>query len=212
MKAPVVLGSLLALAGTVATAERADAATVDIKEELREAVCFQDWYKAIEISSSLIASPKITPNDRQTLLNWRRQFYTYAKGDPQTNKILNCKGVKAPPRQFQSASPAPRFSTNTAAVSSRTIATTPSSPLHTLADLWTVGVRVEGNNIKGTVFNNGITTANNVTLTIRSQQEGQTENIRTVAIETVQAWGETDFVAAFNNAPGDWTIERIEVN
>lgn len=215
MKAPIVLSSLLALAGTVATAERADAAIsdADIKEELKEAVCLQDWYKAIEISSSLIASAKITPDERQTLLNQRRQFYTYTKGNFKADELSDCQSVKSPPSQFGSAtyeSPTPRFSNNTAY--SRTTKATPPPQLNTLADLWTVGVRVEGNNITGTVLNNGLTTANNVTLTIRSQQEDQTESVRTVAIDTVQAWGEASFTTAFNDAPGSWTIERIEVN
>ena len=215
MKAPIVLGSLLALAGTAATAERADAAIsdIDVREELKEAVCFQDWYKAIELSSSLITSAEIAPDERQALLSQRRQFYTYVKGNFKVDGPSDCQDLIASSSQLGTVtheSSIPRFSSS--AAYSGVAKATPSSPLNTLANLWTVGVRIEGNNIKGTVLNNGLTTANNVTLIIRSQQEDQTENVRTVAIDTVQAWGEANFTAAFNDAPGSWTIERIEVN
>lgn len=217
MKAPIVFGSLLALAGTAATAESADAAIsdVDIQEELKQAVCFKDWYKAIEVSSKLINSPTITPDYRQTLLDWRRQFYTHAQGSDGAKKTVSCAeiqssvvGTKAPIY----SGPEPRFSSQKTATSIKQDNFLSSDPVTSLSNIWTVGVRVEGKNIKGTILNNGLTTANNVTLTIRSQQNDNSEDIRTVAIDTVRAWDEADFVAAFNNTPGSWMIESIEIN
>ncbi|MGD1857925.1 MAG: hypothetical protein ACFB2W_27125 [Leptolyngbyaceae cyanobacterium] len=213
MKAPVILGSLLALAGTATTAESANAAVsnVDIQEDLNQAVCAKDWYRAIEVSSKLIASSTITPDYRQTLLDWRRQFYAHtqktAAAAPNCTEFRAALGVAQSP-----AGPEPRFSGSR---SSRSVGTTgePSSAQRDLlTNIWAVGVRVEGNSIKGTVLNNGLTTANNVTLTIRSQQADRSENVRTVAIDTVQAWDETDFVAAFSDTPGSWMIESIQVN
>lgn len=216
MKAPVVLGSLLALAGAAATAESADAAIsdVDIKEDLREAICFQEWYTAIELSSKLISSPTVSPDYQQKLLDWRHRFYDHINGEPKQGEMVSCEGltpspVKAQVQPYQG--PEPRFSNDR--ITSPTKTTTASSaPVSILANLWTVGVRVDGNSIKGTVLNNGWTHATNVVLTVRSQQADQEADIRTVSIGTVQAWGEADFVAAFSDAPGNWTIERIEVN
>ncbi|MBT9316466.1 hypothetical protein [Leptothoe spongobia] len=217
MKAPVVLGSLLALAGTAATAESADAAISDvvIQEDLKQAVCSKDWYKAIEVSSKLITSPTITPDYRQQLLDWRRQFYTHIQGGTKADAIPGCAEFKAALADTKTPAfqgPEPRFSKKKATTSGKTVAPFPLDPVAALTDIWTVGVRIEGNNIKGTIFNNGLTTANNVTLTIRSQQEDRSEDIRTVAIDTVRAWDEADFVAAFNDTPGSWLIESIEVN
>lgn len=217
MKAPIVFGSLLALAGAAATAESADAAIsdVDIQEELKQAVCFKDWYKAIEVSSKLINSSTITPDYRQTLMDWRRQFYTHAQGSAEAKKTVSCAeiqsslvGTKTPIY----AGPEPRFSSQKTATSIKQDNFLSSDPVTSLSNIWTVGVRVEGKNIKGTILNNGLTTANNVTLTIRSQQDDNSEDIRTVAIDTVRAWDEADFVAAFNDTPGSWLIESIEIN
>jgi len=216
MKAPLVLGSLFAVAGTVATAESADAAisAVDIQEDLKQAVCSKDWYKAIEASSKLVASPTITLDYRQQLLDWRHQFYIHARGGAKADEAPGCV-------EFQSSltetnvsvyqGNEPRFSSKRT-TSIRQSNLFPSVSTTVLTDIWTVGVRVEGNSIKGTVLNNGLTNANNVTLTIRSQQEDRSEDIRTVAIDTVQAWDEADFVAAFDDTPRSWLIESIEVN
>ncbi|MEA5466217.1 hypothetical protein [Leptothoe sp. PORK10 BA2] len=218
MKAPVVLGSLLALAGTAAIAESADAATseADIQADLEQAVCARDWYRAIEVSGTLITSPKITPDYRQQLLDLRHQLYTRAQGRSKGDEILSCAEFKAflagtAPATYQG--PEPRFSSKTTVHTSvTTTAPLPSPSVTSLTNIWTVGVRVEGNNIKGIVLNNGLTPANNVTLTIRSQQEDFSEDIQTVAIDTVRPWDEAEFVAAFNDAPGSWMIESIEVN
>lgn len=218
MKAPIVLGSLLALAGTAATAESADAAisdVADIQGELTQAVCTKDWYRAIEVSGKLITSSKITPDYRQQLLGLRRQFYTHAQGGTKADDLPRCAEFKAslgntPTLAYEG--PEPRFSNKTVTDTAKTTTPLPSLSVTSLANIWTVGVRVEGNNIRGTVLNNGLTPANNVTLTIRSQQEDNSEDIKTIAIDTVRPWDEADFVAAFNDAPGSWMIESIEVN
>ncbi len=245
MKIPTALVSLLALAGTVATAESADAAisTVEIPDDLREAICYQNWYKAIELSSRLITSSKITPEHRQTLLELRRDFYTYAKGN-ETNpdKIVGCQNLRSSsvnqPRQgYQSPAPAPRFSSSSSNAPGRycyqrriragfdnadsrcsnglsfvSETTVPLRRVNAPTSIWTVGARVEGNSVRGTLLNNGLAAVRGITLTIRSQQADQSEDVKTVAIDTVNAWSETEFVATFNHAPGNWLIESLEVN
>lgn len=217
MKSPVVFSSLLALAGTVAIAESADAAILDVnsQEELKQAVCAKDWYKAIEVSSKLITSPNITPEYRQTLLDQRRQFYTHAQGNTKENEENDCSVFQSSLQTTNKLSyngPEPRFSAKKADISSKTEQLFSSPPITALTNIWTVGVRVEGNSVKGTILNNGLTTARNVTLTIRSQQKDNSEDVRTVAVDTVRAWDEAEFVAAFNDKPGSWMIESIEIN
>ncbi|MEM1255504.1 MAG: hypothetical protein AAGI69_23960 [Cyanobacteria bacterium P01_H01_bin.21] len=211
MKAPTVIVSLLALAGTAATAESANAAApVQIPDNLKEAICYQDWYKAIEISGTLITSPTISPDHRQTLLELRRNLYAHAKGEGQSDEFAECNGKRLNAQERLSQGPTPRFSNARANKRSKLI--TSSYSVDALASLWTVGTRVEGNSIRGTVLNNGLSAANNVTVTIRSQQDEQSESVQTVDIDTIQPWSETDFVATFNHSPGDWKIESIQVN
>ncbi len=246
MKSPTVLVSLLALAGTVATAESADAAIsdVEIPDDLREAICYQDWYEAIELSSSLITSSKITPEHRQTLLDLRRNFYTYVKGDTaKPDEIVGCKEMQPSPANeqvqlYQGPAPTPRFSSSISntpgrycyqrrisggfdnvdyrcsngATASFETATASLRRVNTPTSIWTVGARVEGNSIKGTLLNNGLAAVRNITLTIRSRQDDKSDTVKTVAIDTVNAWSETEFVATFNHTPGSWLIESIEVN
>ena len=242
MKAPVIFGSLLALAGTATTAESADAAIsdVDIPDDLREAICLQDWYEAIELSGRLITSSAITPDYRQTLLGLRHQFYSYAKGGPKPDEIVDCKKTQTEPLSTKVTAyqgPTPRFSSNNNSyaldrycqygkpsqymqnlgytcsdgfVASATPVSTARANI--LDNIWTIGARVEGNTVKGTVLNNGQVSVENATVTIRSQQDDQSEVVKTVAIDTIKAWDETDFVATFNHTPGNWTIEGIQVN
>lgn len=246
MKSPTVVVSLLALAGVAAAAENASAAIadIDISDDLSEAICDQDWYRAIELSSTLITSSNITPEHRQTLLGLRHNFYTYAKGgELKPDEITNCQGIQPSSTKEQIhayTGPMPRFSSSVAAYvsgrycyprelggdfgdtsyrcSNKTPAlaktTTTVSPYRSSrpANVWTVGARVEGNSIKGTILNNGLTTAKNIILTIRSQRDDQSEAVKTVAIDTLKPWSETDFVATFNHTPGNWLIERIDVN
>jgi hypothetical protein len=246
MKAPTVLVSLMALAGIAATAESADAAISDIEipDNLREAICYQNWYEAIELSSSLITSSKIAPEHRQTLLDLRRSFYTYAKGDQaKPDEIVSCKDMQPSAaneqaQPYQGPVPAPRFSSSVSNTTGRycyqrrtrggfdnvdyrcsdgaaSVETaTAISPRrgNAPASIWTVGARVEGNSIRGTLLNNGLAAVRNITLTIRSRQDDRPEAVKTVAIDTVNAWSETEFVATFNHTPGNWLIESIEVN
>lgn len=221
MKPPTVFIPLLALAGVAATAESADAAIagLDIPDDLNEAICHQNWYKAIEVSSTLITSPDITPEHRQTLLGLRRNFYAYVKGgDVKSDSIADCPGIQPSlPQQAQLyKGPMPQFSnsraTDTTPTSISVSTATPSYRASKPTNIWAVGTRVEGNSIKGTLLNNGLTTAKNVMLTIRSQGSEQSEAIETVVINKLNPWSETEFVATFNHVPGSWMIERIEIN
>ena len=101
MKSPVVLASLLVV--VPATAKNANAAISgeQVKDELRRAICFQDWDKATDLSSDLIASPTITPEHRHTLVDWRYRFSDYATDKTQFSEIPNCEGVEAEPVEIE---------------------------------------------------------------------------------------------------------------
>ncbi|MDV3350281.1 hypothetical protein D0962_18700 [Leptolyngbyaceae cyanobacterium CCMR0082] len=80
-----------------------------------------------------------------------------------------------------------------------------------LSNLYTYGVRAVGNNIEGTLRNSGTSPISNITLTIRAQQEGRSEEFREVTIDQVGGRTEADFVATFNHSPQSWSIESIEI-
>lgn len=244
MKAPVVFGSFLAVAGNAITSERADAAISNaeiVNDDLKVAICNQDWFQAIELSGRLIISPKVSPDYRQKLVTWRNHFYTYVKGNERTDEVPSCEQLQASSLgeiQGQDyGGPYPRFSSTLASSGtssedscatsqanaavdcassseplSTNFASSSSSTRGLATDLWTIGVRVEGNRIRGQLLNNGWNTFRNVKLIIRSQKLGNSTDVTTVALDTVRAWSETEFVAAFADSPGDWIIERIEVN
>jgi hypothetical protein len=94
----VAYASLLALAGMAAQAQEAEAAFSDeqVKEALRESICLQDWDKAVAMSGLLIASDNITPEHRQTLVDWRHRFSNYAASQTKFDKIPNCDGIVTP--------------------------------------------------------------------------------------------------------------------
>ena len=124
MKTSVALASLLAVASTATTAKSAVAATPDasIKKDLKQAICLQDWNKAVELSSNLIASSTITPEYRQTLVDWRHRFSDYARDKTSFDKIPDCEGAQQRSVDIKVQSyqePGPRFS------SRASLATTP---------------------------------------------------------------------------------------
>ena len=113
MKNPILFVSLLAVAGTAATPKSAAAATSsdNVKEDLKRAICFQDWDRAVELSSHLIASPSITPEHRQTLVSWRHRFSNYATSQTKFNTVPNCEGVGPSPIDIKvQTAPLPQFS------------------------------------------------------------------------------------------------------
>lgn len=115
MKTPVIFVSLLAVAGTAVTAKSATAATSDesIKEGLKQAICSQDWESAIQLSSGLIASPNITPEHRQTLVDWRHRFMDYSRDKTRFDKIPDCEGFYQRPVDIKVqaySDPTPSFS------------------------------------------------------------------------------------------------------
>lgn len=224
------------VARIAATAKSATAATDEsIKEGLRQAICFQDWDSAIELSSNLISSSGITPEHRQTLVDWRHRFMDYARDKNSFDKIPNCERVQ--PRSVDIkvqayGGPAPRFSrTNTLAdapvcymersdgqivnlsymcgsnaTPTVEVAALPSSQSSNLSDLFTFGVRAEGRTVIGNIWNSGLTPANNVKITIRAQQTGRSKEKREVVIDRIGVRGEADFVASFNHIPENWSI------
>lgn len=67
-----------------------------VKSDLRLAICMQDWGKAMEQASVLMAMPGITPEHRQALVSWRHQFGTYASASTQFDNLPGCEGVSVP--------------------------------------------------------------------------------------------------------------------
>lgn len=99
MKTPVILASLLAVAGTATTAHSATAAVTVVSDEvikagLKQAVCLQDWDKAIALSSNLITSSTITPEYRQTLVDWRHRFIDYSRDKTRFAKAPGCESAR----------------------------------------------------------------------------------------------------------------------
>jgi len=86
---------LLACAPLLALApsEKATAATDPISQGLRQAICQQDWQRAVTLSSRLMASATISPEYRQQLVTWRYRFSQYAAGGTRFAQIPNCEGV-----------------------------------------------------------------------------------------------------------------------
>ncbi|MEO0455857.1 MAG: hypothetical protein AAF152_04640 [Cyanobacteria bacterium P01_A01_bin.114] len=102
----VACASLLAVAGQAKAAQAEvpydQVKSVDqAKEELRQAICYQDWNKASEIASLIIASSAITPEYRQSLVDWRYRFSNYSDTRTKFERIPNCEGVAPPPPPSQ---------------------------------------------------------------------------------------------------------------
>ncbi|MEM8810171.1 MAG: hypothetical protein AAGF01_29475, partial [Cyanobacteria bacterium P01_G01_bin.38] len=79
------VSKIVACASLLAVAGHAKAAQAEVpydqvksleqtKEDLRQAICYQDWNKASEVASLMIASSAITPEYRQNLVDWRYRF------------------------------------------------------------------------------------------------------------------------------------------
>lgn len=77
----------------LATSEKATAATDPVSQGLRQAICQQDWQRAVTLSSRLMASATISPEYRQQLVTWRYRFSQYAAGGTRFAQIPNCEGV-----------------------------------------------------------------------------------------------------------------------
>lgn len=126
MKPPkiVAYASLLAVAGTTANTQNAEATSFSdetLKSDLKQAICFQDWHKAAELSSQLIASPGITPDHREELIDWRYRFSDYAMEGRKFDTIPNCESVQRLAIEIKvqsSQESTPRFSGNTYAYAS----------------------------------------------------------------------------------------------
>lgn len=92
----VACASLLAVAGNAGAAKAevsSEISTDKIKADLRQAICYQDWDKAAETASLLIASATITPEYRQTLVDWRHRFSNYASANTKFDHIPDCEGI-----------------------------------------------------------------------------------------------------------------------
>ena len=113
MKNSFIFVSLLAAAGTAATAESATAATTSdtlLKANLKQAICYQDWDSATDLSSLLITSPTITPEYRQHLVDWRHRFIDYSRAKTRFSRIPNCGRVDIQIKPQVQNYPTPQFS------------------------------------------------------------------------------------------------------
>jgi hypothetical protein len=81
---------------TVATttyAAQAQTPVEQAKTDLEQAICAQDWRKAADSASVLIASPTIAPQERQSLVDWRHRFSRYEAAGTQFDSIPNCASI-----------------------------------------------------------------------------------------------------------------------
>ena len=120
MKFVPVAAPLLAVTIVPAIADNAVAyPTESIKDGLKAAICAQDWNEAINLSGNLIASSEITPELRQSLVDWRQRFSNSAKGQVKLDSVPNCQGVQRNATEIRvTPYQAPRFSKTTAAATS----------------------------------------------------------------------------------------------
>ena len=117
MKLVPVAAPLLAITIVPAIADSAVAyPTEGIKDGLKVAICAQDWDEAINLSGNLIASSEITPEHRQTLVDWRHRFSDYAKNHIKFDSVPNCEGIQIGVQPYQA--PQPQFSNYTRVASS----------------------------------------------------------------------------------------------
>ncbi|NEQ53863.1 MAG: hypothetical protein F6K11_27655 [Leptolyngbya sp. SIO3F4] len=91
--------------------------TESVQAELLNAICAQDWDKASDLSGNLIASPEITPEHRQILVDWRYRFSSYSNKQIKFDSVPNCKGATEIEVQPYQATQ-PRFSKTTPVASS----------------------------------------------------------------------------------------------
>ena len=99
MKPETLILVSAALAST-ATAAKANVMTPQqvnqVKADLRLAICTQNWQKAVDYSSLLMASSAITPEHRQELVDWRQRFSNYAATSKQFESVPSCENVRVP--------------------------------------------------------------------------------------------------------------------
>ncbi|NEP20010.1 MAG: hypothetical protein F6J97_24500 [Leptolyngbya sp. SIO4C1] len=159
----VASASLLAIAGYAQDA-KAEISTEQVKEYLRQTICYQDWHKAVEATSLLIAMPDITPEHRQQLVDWRRSFSNYADTATKFESLPNCEGVAIPvkveafednraPADFNWEAEIAKISQN-APVRPRFANTPAQIVLSPAASLTVTQVSNQGNVVYGTIQNN----------------------------------------------------------
>lgn len=102
----VACASLLTVAGQGKAAQADVISDEPVKQGLKQAICQQDWQQAVALSSRLMASSGITPEYRQTLVDWRHRFTQYAAANTRFDQIPNCEGVPLRPQ----AKPTPEVS------------------------------------------------------------------------------------------------------
>ncbi|MEM7795880.1 MAG: hypothetical protein AAF579_15680 [Cyanobacteria bacterium P01_C01_bin.118] len=234
MAAPVLAVTIAPLIADSATAYTLEGESVEsIKAGLKVAICTQDWGKAEELSSNLIASSAITPEHRQSLVDWRHRFSDYSKGQVKFDSVPNCEGVqpKAVEVRVQAyQTPIPRFSGSSRVATSpcymemRGVVTNLSHMCGTgesepvvaavstesrRADLTTLYVRQVGNTVQGTLWNTGEAPANNIRLKIKGEQEGRPQQYREIDISSLAAGGQSEFQADFTLLPVNFSIESI---
>jgi hypothetical protein len=100
-----------------------------LKADLKQAICDQNWQGAAALSSRLMASDMITSDYRQQLVYWRHQFSEYATSRTYFSEIPNCgssttdPALSAPLKSM--ADSLPLHSAQPAAVTTPATPTTP---------------------------------------------------------------------------------------
>jgi hypothetical protein len=106
-----------------------------LKADLKQAICDQNWNSAVALSNRLMASDLITAENRQQLVTWRYQFSQYATSRTYFDQIPNCAGATTAPLKansnslpLQSTAATPTTAAPPASVSTKPTTTVTSRP------------------------------------------------------------------------------------
>lgn len=95
VKQVVILGIALASGLILATGRPAAAEPVElVQEQLRQAVCLNQWERSLDLVGILIATPELTPEYRNNLVQFRQQLYNL-QDQQQAVKVVGCGDVTA---------------------------------------------------------------------------------------------------------------------
>lgn len=81
--------SVLALAFHVLPASAQTQSVEQLRTDLQNAVCLNDWDDAVRVTSSLIGSSEITPQYRQELVDFRRELQGWQASQAQFDRSSN---------------------------------------------------------------------------------------------------------------------------
>jgi hypothetical protein len=94
-KQVAILGIALASGLSLATGRPAAAEPVElVQEQLRQAVCLNQWDLSLDLVGILIATPALTPEYRNNLVQFRQRLYSL-QDQQQVVRVVGCSDVTA---------------------------------------------------------------------------------------------------------------------